>query len=239
MSYEALLSRLFPDGHSVTGENGVLTGFAANAQGPVAVLGTYDHLPVEAKSVLALAAFVLKIVREHPGCPLLMLVDTSGQRLSRKGELLGINGYLAHLVKCLELARWRGHRLVSLVYGEAVSGGFLSFGLMADEIDALPAASVRVMNLPAMARITKLPLEMLEELSLSSPSFAPGVDNFYRLGGIFSVWTEDWPGELARALQGSSRGDDRRRLGYEREGRRLALVVSEKIQQSQEQVATK
>jgi len=232
MKYDALLAKLFPDGHTVTAEDGLLRGFAVTPRGRVAVMGTYDHLAVEAESVLSLAAFVLGVVREHPGCPLLMLVDTSGQRLSRKGELLGINGYLAHLVKSLELARWRGHRLLSLVYGEAVSGGFLSFGLMADEIHALGAASVRVMNLPAMARITKLPLDRLEELSLSSPSFAPGVENFFRLGGILSVWEDDWSGELAKALQRPPRGDDRRRLGFEREGRNLALVVSERIQES-------
>ena len=46
-----------------------------------------------------------------------MLVDTGGQRLSRRDELLGINGYLAHLAKCLELARLRGHKLISLIYG--------------------------------------------------------------------------------------------------------------------------
>ena len=38
-------------------------------------------------------------IRERP---IVMLVDTSGQRLSRRDELLGINGYLGHLAQCLE-----------------------------------------------------------------------------------------------------------------------------------------
>ncbi|MGN2393609.1 biotin-independent malonate decarboxylase subunit gamma, partial [Pelomicrobium sp. G1] len=84
------------------------------------------------------------------------LVDTSGQRLSRRDELLGINGYLAHLAKALAFARARGHLLLALVYGEAVSGGFLSFGMMADYVYALRDAQVRVMNLAAMARVTKI-----------------------------------------------------------------------------------
>ncbi len=132
----------------------------------------------ESKRLLSLAEFVLKIVRQSPGCPILMLVDTQGQRLSKRDEFLGINGYLAHLVKCLELARLRGHQLLTLVYAEAVSGGFLAFGLMADEIHTLAEAKVRVMNLPAMARITKLPLDKLEELSLSSPVLCPRCREF-------------------------------------------------------------
>jgi hypothetical protein len=34
-----------------------------------------------------------------------ILVDTQGQRLRRRDEMLGINSYMAHLGKCIELAR--------------------------------------------------------------------------------------------------------------------------------------
>ena len=130
----------------------------------------------------------LRIVRDHPGRPILLLVDTQGQRLSRRDELLGINGYMAHLAKCLQLARNRGHKIIGLVYSEAVSGGFLASSLLADRCYALPEAQVRVMNLPAMSRITKIPLERLEELSKSSPVFAPGVTELSQDGrGLFAV----------------------------------------------------
>ena len=158
-----------------------------------------------------------------------MLVDTEGQHLSKTGEILGINGYLAHLVKCLGLASKEGHFLVSLVYGEAVSGGFLSFGLMADEIHALAEAKIRVMNLPAMARITKLPLEMLEDLSWSSPSFAPGVENFFKLGGVKSIWSPPFEKHLKRIFGQDIEGDQRRKQGLERQGRKLAYIVSQKV----------
>src|SRR4029450_4197124 len=102
-------------------------------------------------------------------------------------ELLGINGYLGHLAQCLEVARQRGARLVSLVDGEAVSGGVLSFGLVAGGVFALPEAQVRVMNLKAMARVTKQPLERLEALSRTSPVFAPGVANYAAMGAVSAV----------------------------------------------------
>jgi malonate decarboxylase gamma subunit len=158
-----------------------------------------------------------------------MLVDTAGQRLSRRDELLGINGYLGHLAQCLEIARQRGARLVSIVYGEAVSGGFLSFGLMADEIFALPDAQVRVMNLKAMARVTKQPLERLESLSRTSPVFAPGVENYAAMGAVNAVWGDNIAQRLTAALGASSTGDIRRRLGSERGGRKLAADIAQRV----------
>lgn len=229
MKVEALLQDLFPLRHSVTTEGGVLAGFGYTDKGEVAVMGTTGHLAVGIEAALKLAGFILKVIRERPGCPVLMLVDTQGQRLSKREELLGINGYLAHLVKCLDLARRKGHRLVTLVYCEAVSGGFLSFGLMADEIHALADAKVRVMNLPAMARITKLPLEMLQELSAESPSFAPGIENFIKLGGVQSVWAPPLAQRLEEALEGRTTKDRRREEGRERLGRKLALPVSRAV----------
>jgi malonate decarboxylase gamma subunit len=229
MKIEALLKDLFPKGHAVEVRDGLISGFAATQAGEIAVMGTTDHLAIGVESALTLAGFVLEVVRERPGCSLLMLVDTQGQRLSRKDELLGINGYLAHLVKCLELARLRGHRLLSLVYDEAVSGGFLSFGLMADEIHALPDAKVRVMNLPAMARVTKLPLEMLQELSGNSPAFDRGVENFFMLGGVHSVWKSTLAEELCAALGRQGTRDHRREDGLFRQGRNLAGPISRQV----------
>jgi len=229
MTIEALLKELFPDGHSVQIQGDVLIGSAVTSRGTIAVMGTANHLAIGVETALMLADFVLKVVSECPGRPILMLVDTEGQRLSKRDELLGINGYLAHLAKCLELARLRGHRLLSLVYGEAVSGGFLCFGLSADEIHALPDAKVRVMNLPAMARITKLPLERLEELSSSSPSFAPGVENFLKLGGVRSIWSDMLSEQLDQALGRQTDGDHRRQEGLERLGRKLAHQVSQSV----------
>ena len=84
---------------------------------------------------------------------------------SHRDELLGINGYMAHLAKCIDLARRSGHRILGLVYSHAVSGGFLASSMLADICYALPEAEIRVMNLPAMARVTKIPLERLTELS--------------------------------------------------------------------------
>ena len=81
----------------------------------VAVIGTVDNTPIGVELALRMAGAVLEVVRDHPGRPILLLVDTQGQRLSHRDELLGINGYMAHLAKCLDLARRSGHRILGLV----------------------------------------------------------------------------------------------------------------------------
>jgi malonate decarboxylase gamma subunit len=221
-----LLDRLFPLGHAITQRDGVLTGSATTAAGEVTVIGTADKLEVGIDHALALAAHVLASTRAHPRRPIVMLADTAGQRLARRDELLGINGYFAHLAKTIDLARRRGAALVTLVYGESVSGGFLSFGLMADHIHALHDAQVRVMDLRAMARVTKQPLDTLQALSRTSPVFAPGVANYAAMGAVESIWDGDLAQALLRALATPVEGDPRRQRGAERGGRRLARDVA-------------
>jgi len=201
MELTPLLDALFPRGHAVTRNDDVLGGTATTALGEVTVIGTANKLEVGVDHALALAATVLASTRAHPQRPIVMLVDTAGQCLARRDEMLGINSYFAHLAGTLDLARRRGAPLVSLVYGESVSGGFLSFGLMADRIYALPEAQVRVMDLRAMARVTKQPLEKLQALSQSSPVFAPGVENYVRMGAVEAVWEGDLAQALVDALQ--------------------------------------
>ncbi|KIP86326.1 biotin-independent malonate decarboxylase subunit gamma [Stenotrophomonas sp. CFBP8980] len=229
MNLDQLLPALFPAGHRVERNDDVLTGTATTAGGEVTVIGTANKLEVGVDHALALSACVLASTRGHPTRPIVMLVDTAGQRLARRDELLGINGCFAHLARSLELARRRGAALVSLVYGESVSGGFLSFGLMADRIFALPEAQVRVMDLRAMARVTKQPLEKLQALSLSSPVFAPGVDNYVRMGAVEAVWQGDLAAALAAALSEPQRLDLRRERGLERGGRLLAHHVARAV----------
>lgn len=226
MELTPLLDALFPLGHAVTRDDDVLGGTATTAAGEVTVIGTANKLEVGVDHALALAATVLASTRAHPQRPIVMLVDTAGQRLARRDEMLGINSYFAHLARTLDLARRRGAPLVSLVYGESVSGGFLSFGLMADRIFALPEAQVRVMDLRAMARVTKQPLEKLQALSQSSPVFAPGVENYVRMGAVEAVWEGDLAQALVDALLAPVTGDPRRARGAERGGRLLARHVA-------------
>ncbi len=231
MELDTLLDRLFPLGHNVQVEKQVLHGHAETSDGTVTVIGTTDRAEIGVEHALLLAHIVIESTRIHPEQAIVMLVDTAGQRLTRSDELLGINGYLGHLAQCLDQARQRGAHLIALVYGEAVSGGFISFGLMADDIYALADAQVQVMDLRAISRVIKQPLERLEKLAKTSPVFAPGVENYVTMGAIRGLWDGDLSEHLLVALRCPTTGDQRRKLGLERGGRYLAFDIADKVSQ--------
>lgn len=229
MDWKALAAQLFPDGHAITEDDNFLSGSAEVDGKPLAVIGTTGHTPIGVEIALAQAEAVLQTVREHPQRPILILIDTQGQRLRHRDEMLGINSYMAHLGKCIDLARREGHKVIGLVYDQALSGGFITSGLIADACYALPDATIRVMGLPAMARITKVPEATLVELAKSNPVFAPGPENYLRMGGIHGIWQGDLAGALATALAEVDASDRRRELGLARGGRKLAQPVAEAV----------
>ncbi|MEO8755754.1 MAG: biotin-independent malonate decarboxylase subunit gamma [Casimicrobiaceae bacterium] len=227
MRIAAVLDALFPGGHEVRVDGPFVHGQArTKGVGAVAVVGTADAVAVDAALALALAEQILAALSGPPR-PLVFLVDTSGQALKRHEELIGLNAYLAHVAACVDLARRSGFPSLSLVYGEAVSGGYLSLGLMADRAYALAEAQIRVMDLKAMARITRIPHEQLVALAAQSPVFAPGAASYVRMGAIAEIWHEPSAALLDAALAQLVRdartpqGDHRRASGYSRGGRML------------------
>jgi malonate decarboxylase gamma subunit len=229
MNWRDLAAQLFGAEHDIAEKGSVLTGTARLDGQDIAVVGSTDHVAIGVEIALAQAGFILDTVERHPGRPILILVDTQGQRLRHRDEMLGLNRYMAHLGKATELARRSGHRVIGLVYDQALSGGFITSGLMADACHALPDASIRVMGLPAMARITKVPEARLTELAKSNPVFAPGAENYLLMGGVASIWNGELAACLREALQSADPRDQRSALGAARGGRRFAAQVAEAV----------
>ena len=229
MNWIQLVTALFGPFHDVNAEGDFLRGSAVFEGQSIAVVGTTNHAPIGMAMALAQARVILDTITHHAGRPILLLIDTQGQQLRRRDETLGINRAMAHLGMCIELARARGHPVIGLVYDQALSGGFITSGLIADGCFALPAAEIRVMRIPAMARVTKLSEDMLTALSQSNPVFAPGVDNFVAMGGIRAIWEHDLPAALRDALANTPTEDLRARDGEQRGGRRLAAQVAKRV----------
>jgi malonate decarboxylase gamma subunit len=228
MQWQEVAARLFPAGHDIEVDGDLLAGSGRCGDAVFAVIGTTDHAEIGIELALAMSAHVLATIREHPARPILFLVDTQGQRLRHRDELLGIHRYMAHLAKCVEVARSRGHRVLGLVYDQALSGGFLASGMMADLCAALPESEIRVMSLPAMARVTRLPEERLCALAQASPVFAPGAIHYVQMGAIDALWDGDLAANLMRALRDAPTHDTRRELGHSRGGRHLAAPIAER-----------
>lgn len=229
MDWQTLSAQLFGPSHGITADGDFLCGDATFGDQIVTVVGTTNHAPIGVAMALAQARVVLDTVTHHPGRPILLLIDTQGQQLRIRDELLGINRAMAHLGCCIDLARRRGHRVIGLVYDQALSGGFITSGLIADACYALPEAEIRVMRIPAMSRVTKISEERLHELSKANPVFAPGVENYVAMGGVRALWTGDLRACLSVALHSSPTTDERARDGALRGGRRLAASVAQQV----------
>jgi malonate decarboxylase gamma subunit len=232
MNWKHLAVSLFGGDHGLHGidqDGDFLHGTVVFDGMMLTVIGTTGHAPIGVNLALRQARAVLDTIVQHPGRAILLLIDTQGQQLRRRDELLGINRAMAHLGMCIDLARRRGHRVIGLVYDQALSGGFITSGLIADACYALPQAEIRVMRLPAMARITKLAPELLEELSHHNPVFAPGVENYWAMGGLRDIWKGDLAAALRQALRDASCDDQRATDGALRGGRRMAASVVQRV----------
>jgi malonate decarboxylase gamma subunit len=229
MDWPTLAEQLFGTDHDLCAEGDFLHGSAQFDGATLALIGSTNHAAVGVALALQQARAVLDTIAQHPGRAILLLVDTQGQALRRRDELLGINRAMAHLGCCIDLARKRGHRVIGLVYDQALSGGFITSGLIADACYALPEAEIRVMRIPAMARVTKIAEDRLTELSQSNPVFAPGVQNYVAMGGVRALWRGDLRACLRDALRDSPTTDERARDGAARGGRRLAHAVAQQV----------
>nr|WP_321985890.1 biotin-independent malonate decarboxylase subunit gamma [uncultured Lichenicoccus sp.] len=234
MTLDEVVPALFPAGHDVVpGPHDTVSGTGRLADGgEAAVLGVTGGAPLGIESAIVLASHVLDLARRDDDAPLVLLVDTASQRMARRDELLGLNEYLAHLAKCLHLASSKGHRSVSILHGAAAAGAFIATALATDRLVAVPGAEPSVMDLPSIARVTKLDLETLQRMAGSTPIFAPGIEALTRTGAVAQNWTD--PAEFAQRLQELLRQpaastDERGRLGAERGGRQAAARVAKLV----------
>jgi malonate decarboxylase gamma subunit len=233
MTLDEILKGLFPSGHDVkTSGAGLITGTGKRKNGEtITVIGVANGVALGTAGVLPLAEEVLNVVANGGNTPILVLVDTQGQLMARRDEMRGLNEYLAHLAKCLLLASHEGHRTVGLEYGQAAAGAFLATALATDRLVGLPGAQPTVMDLPSMARVTKLPLDTLKQLAQTTPIFAPGLDHLLQVGAVAEIWDPNKPldDQLEETLRNTSPADTRDELGAQRKGRTMASMVAKRV----------
>ncbi|HEX3983448.1 MAG TPA: biotin-independent malonate decarboxylase subunit beta, partial [Acidisoma sp.] len=168
--------------------DGVVGGTVKAATGEaIALIGLVHGAPLGVSACVTLAGALAVIMAKAPGRPILILVDTIGQKMSRSDELLGLNQAIGQVAESIVLARHRGHRVVTLLMGKAAAAAFIALVLMAERVVALPEAEPAVLTLPVIARVTKMPIEELERLSQTTPVLAPGLAPMQRLGVVHEV----------------------------------------------------
>ena len=232
MTLDELLASLFPDGHDVTTDEGVVLGSANLRSGVKAlVIGVAERTPVGVDEANRLAAHVLNSLPQGSG-PVLVLVDSDSQRMSKRDELLGLNEFLAHLAKSLIFADMNGRPTIGILYGHSAAGALLATGLATRILVGVPGATPAVMDLPSMAKVTKLSIETLQEKAKSTPVFAPCLSNLSQMGAVHLIWDDkiSLADQLGVLLEGMPDGLDRRDvLGRQRGGRLKAAEIAERV----------
>ncbi|WP_315767004.1 MULTISPECIES: biotin-independent malonate decarboxylase subunit gamma [unclassified Bradyrhizobium] len=232
MTLDDILASLFPDGHEVRNDNGIIAGSATlRSGGKMRVIGVADRTALGVDEAIKLSGYVLASI-DHSGGPILVLVDSDSQRMSKRDELLGLNEFLAHLAKVLIYADMNGRPTIGLLYGHSAAGALLATGLATRVLVGLPGADPAVMDLPSMAKVTKLSIEALQEKAQSTPVFAPGLANLARMGAVHMTWKSDasLADQMEALLADMPVAQDRRdALGKERGGRLKAADIAERV----------
>jgi malonate decarboxylase gamma subunit len=231
VTLDRILASMFPDGHDVKNDSGVLIGFGMlRSGGRALVIGVADRAALGVDEAIRLSRIVLGSIKSASG-PILVIVDSDSQRMSKRDELLGLNEFLAHLAKSLIVG---DIPTIGLLYGHSAAGAFLATALATRVLVALPGADPAVMDLPSMSKVTKLPIEMLELKAKSTPVFAPGLQNLVQLGAVHVTWddTVSLADQLEKLLRNMPDARDRRDArGKERGGRMKAVDIAERVRE--------
>jgi len=151
---------------------------------------------------LALAQAVRDLVNsdrdaEHKRA-IIAVVDLPSQAYGRYEEMAGLHQAMAASTDAYHAARVAGHPIVAVVVGTALSGGFLTHGLQANQILALddPGVEIHAMHKAAAARITLRTVDELDELAKTIVPMSYHVRDWAKLGfcdGLLKVENADAP----------------------------------------------
>ncbi len=156
----------------------------------------------------ALAARVREAVAEdRDGIkrPIVAIVDVKSQAYGRREEMAAIHLAAACAVDAYDEARVSAHPVIALVVGHALSGGFVSHGLLANRVLALDDAGVMIhaMHPQAAARIMHTSVESLERASRSIAPLSYDIGEYAKLGLLHRLLQVEEPeNPSAAAVQG-------------------------------------
>jgi biotin-independent malonate decarboxylase gamma subunit len=136
--------------------------------------------------------------REKPKAkkrPVIAIVDVKSQAYGRREETAGIFFAAAASSDAYASARMAGHPVISLVAGQAFSGGFLTHGYQANRILSFDDSGIVIhaMHKEAAARITRRSVAELEELGHEIAPMSYDVRDYAKLGLLYKLLHVDDP----------------------------------------------
>jgi malonate decarboxylase gamma subunit len=137
--------------------------------------------------------------------PIIAIVDVKSQGYGRREETAAIFLAAATSADAYASARMKGHPVITLVVGQAISGGFLTHGYQANRILAFDDSGVVIhaMHKEAAARITLRTVADLDRLGHEIAPLSYDIRDYARLGllhKLLHVENPDTPSQATVAL---------------------------------------
>jgi malonate decarboxylase gamma subunit len=145
------------------------------------------HGEVGLEEAYTLAARVREVIGQEDGgkkTPIVAIVDVKSQAYGRREGTAGIFLAAAAATDAYATARMKGHPVITLVVGQAISGGFLTHGYQANRILAFddPGVVIHAMHREAAARITLRSVEELDRLGHEILPLSYDIRDYAKLG---------------------------------------------------------
>ena len=156
-----------------------------------------------------LAARVREVIEQNTSAderpiiaqPIIAIVDVKSQAYGRREETAAIFLACATAADAYAAARMKGHPVISLVVGQAISGGFLTHGYQANRILAFDDSGVVIhaMHKEAAARITLRTVEELDRLGHEIAPLSYDVRDYAKLGLLHELLHVENPDSPSQA----------------------------------------
>jgi biotin-independent malonate decarboxylase gamma subunit len=144
--------------------------------------------------------------------PIVAIVDVKSQAYGRREETAAIFLVAAAAADAYASARMKGHPVIALVAGQAISGGFLTHGYQANRILAFDDGDVVIhaMHKEAAARITLRSVAELERLGHQILPMSYDIRDYAKLGLLHKLLHVQDPDNPITCHRGSdAKGIDR------------------------------
>jgi malonate decarboxylase gamma subunit len=150
------------------------------------------HGEVGLEEAYTLAARVREVIDESKNTnkrPIVAIVDAKSQAYGRREETAAIFLAAAAAADAYGSARLAGHPVITLVVGQALSGGFLMHGYQANRILAFDDDGVMIhaMHKAAAARVTLRSVAELEELAKKIAPMSYDIRDYAKLGLLYKL----------------------------------------------------
>jgi malonate decarboxylase gamma subunit len=151
------------------------------------------HGEVGLEEAYTLAARVREVIDESKNNtikrPIVAVVDAKSQAYGRREETAAIFLAAAAAADAYGSARLAGHPVITLVVGQALSGGFLMHGYQANRILAFDDDGVMIhaMHKAAAARVTQRSVAELEQLGKKIVPMSYDIRDYAKLGLLYKL----------------------------------------------------